>query len=121
MSCGGKQVISEGKGPVNQVNSGDDIFNDFRRIKQDIRLDTMNSEFDGMKQQFKKTGDRLDGLRQQMQQSHLAVEARANGEKTGERQEDTAVAWRNGDIQFTNRGQRLRPDVQEELSSDSPE
>lgn len=84
MPHGGKKYVPEGKGPVNQEKPGDDILNEFRRMLQGIEHD-IYSRCDEMEQPYKKSRERLNGLQHEMQQSSLAVEAGANGERTGQR------------------------------------
>ena len=43
------------------------------------------SRCDEMEQPYEKSRERLNGLQHEMQQSSLAVEAGANGERTGQR------------------------------------
>ena len=84
MPHGGKKYVPEGKGPVNQEKPGDDILNEFRRMLQGIEHD-IYSRCDEMEQPFEKSRERLNGLQHEMQQSSLAVEAGADGERTGQR------------------------------------
>ena len=54
MPSGGLKTAPESKGPVSQEKSGDDIFNEFRRILQGVNQD-MNSRFDEIKQEINET------------------------------------------------------------------
>jgi len=83
------------------------------------KLQEIGRGFENMKERLdeikKKTEERLEGLQHEMQQSSLAVEAGANGEKTGEREKDAVMNGRDGDTSFTNKGQRLQANAPKEL------
>ena len=87
----------------------------------DSRLDEMNKNFDELKTSTERFDTRLDRMQHDIQQSRPAEEAGASGEKTGEREGDAAVNWRNGDIQFINRTGENSSANEEQLFSNNVE
>ena len=67
--------------------------------KLDSRLEEINKKFDRQideMERAKRSREPLERLQHEMQQSRPTEEAGASGEKTGEREGDAVVNWRNG-------------------------